>query len=226
MSGTRKPISPAKRQPDDARVSSGDRGASAVDLFARIEKLHPGIEEKIGLSSAALKAGGMVREMRHAKGWTQVELADKLGWDQVRISNIERGEGVRGPTFEVLSKIAGACEYELEFRPRALPGSANLDDTIEIMAQQIVDEAVYSKIGRKRRLDDQAILERVGREAVAGIGTGVEVTGALHRHPLTDEPYIVVSGSKHRVLLRPLAVEEVQTEAAADADVEQLSTER
>jgi ribosome-binding protein aMBF1 (putative translation factor) len=104
---------------EKASVSSGDRGRPIADLFAHIERTHPGIEEQIGLSSAALKAGQIVRTMRKANGWTQTELATQLGWDQERISNIERGEGTRGPTFDVMIKIATACGYVLNFSPRS-----------------------------------------------------------------------------------------------------------
>jgi transcriptional regulator with XRE-family HTH domain len=106
------------RKANETSVSSGDRGKPAADLLARIEQTHPGIEEKIGLSSAALRAGQLVREMRKSRAWTQTQLADLLGWDQERISNIERGEGTRGPTFDVLHKIAVACDYDLLFSPR------------------------------------------------------------------------------------------------------------
>jgi DNA-binding XRE family transcriptional regulator len=102
-------------------LSSGDRGAPISGLFPRAEKKNPGIEERVGLSSAALRAGELVRGMRKANGWTQTQLADMLGWDQVRISNIERGEGTRGPTFDVLTKIAEACGFDLQFTPRKLP---------------------------------------------------------------------------------------------------------
>jgi len=98
---------------------SGDRGKPAADLLARIEQEYPGIEEKIGLSSAALRAGQAVRRMRKSMGWTQTQLADALGWEQERISNIERGEGSRGPTYDVLQRIATACHYNLQFRQLA-----------------------------------------------------------------------------------------------------------
>jgi len=110
--------------------SSGDRGKPVTDLLARVERKHPGIEENIGLSSAALRAGQIVREMRKSHGWTQSELAAKLGWDQERISNIERGEGTRGPTFDILQKIAAACDHELQFTPRKKTFRVMIDELL------------------------------------------------------------------------------------------------
>jgi transcriptional regulator with XRE-family HTH domain len=113
------------------QVSSNDRGKPVDRILARMEARFPGIEEKIGLSSAAVRAGRLVREMRQAKGWTQVRLAKELGWDQVRISNIERGEGTRGPTFDVLQKIAAACDYDIEFKPRQAAASVGYLDILD-----------------------------------------------------------------------------------------------
>jgi transcriptional regulator with XRE-family HTH domain len=101
-----------------SRTTSGSRGKPLANVLARVEQQHPGIEEEIGLSSAALRAGQFVRSMRKSKGWTQTQLAERLGWDQERISNIERGEGTRGPTFDVLQKIAAVCDHDLTFAPR------------------------------------------------------------------------------------------------------------
>lgn len=114
-------------------VTSGERGKPVSELFARIEQTHPGIERMIGVSSAALRAGEIVRSMRKAKGWTQTQLADLLGWDQERISNIERGEGTRGPTFDVLMKIATVCDYGLHFSPGLDVGAAIVEKPNEAM---------------------------------------------------------------------------------------------
>lgn len=122
------------------RVSSGNRGAPLSSLFAAAERQYPGIEEEVGLSSAALRAGELVRGMRKANGWTQTTLAEALGWDQVRISNIERGEGTRGPTFDVLTKIAEACGYDLQFTPRAM-AEAVPDENKKVAKSGIIDPA-------------------------------------------------------------------------------------
>lgn len=112
-------------EPAAAKTSSKGRGKPAADLLARVEQAHPGIEEEIGVSSSALRAGQFVRAMRKSKNWTQTQLAEALGWDQVRISNIERGEGTRGPTFDVLHKIASACDYDIRFMPRTPANAAS-----------------------------------------------------------------------------------------------------
>jgi transcriptional regulator with XRE-family HTH domain len=118
---------PPEQRIGEPLASSGRKGKPLDYLLARVEAKHPGIEEEIGLSSAAARAGRQVREMRQAKGWTQVRLAEALGWDQVRISNIERGEGTLGPTFDVLQKIAAVCEYDIEFKPRQAKGTRYAD---------------------------------------------------------------------------------------------------
>jgi len=115
-------VGPDFRKPGEsvtAKPTSKSRGKPVADLLARIEQTHPGIAEEIGVSSAALQAGQLVRAMRKSRDWTQTQLAEALGWDQVRISNIERGEGTRGPTFDVLQKVASACDYDVQFVPRA-----------------------------------------------------------------------------------------------------------
>jgi transcriptional regulator with XRE-family HTH domain len=160
------PIKPSYLTADTVkigRVSSGNRGAPISGLFARAEKKYPGIEEEVGLSSAALRAGELVRGMRKANGWTQTELADELGWDQVRISNIERGEGTRGPTFDVLTKIADACGFDLQFTPRA-EASAGVEKR-EAYAEAAAAEPFYGEIVEPRPIEPPELFIRPSRPA-------------------------------------------------------------
>jgi transcriptional regulator with XRE-family HTH domain len=126
------------------QTSSGDRGAPLDDFLAKVEAKHPGIEDEIGASSAAVRAGRKVREMRQARRLTQARLAEALGWDQVRISNIERGEGTRGPTFDVLQKIAVVCNYDIEFKPREEEKPISLADVVENAFESDPDVEVTS----------------------------------------------------------------------------------
>jgi transcriptional regulator with XRE-family HTH domain len=63
--------------------------------------------------SAAFEAGDLVRAMRERAGFTQKELAQRIATSQSHLSEIERGNGLQGPTFSMLRKIAAACKVEL-----------------------------------------------------------------------------------------------------------------
>lgn len=67
-------------------------------------------------ATAALEAADLVRSFRAdaigrdgKRGITQVELAERLGISQARVSEIERGDGRDGPTYGLLRRIARQC---------------------------------------------------------------------------------------------------------------------
>lgn len=60
-------------------------------------------------TSAALEAGRLVREMRERAGLSQLELAEKLGISQPRVSALEAGRGRDGPSYALLKRIVAAC---------------------------------------------------------------------------------------------------------------------
>ena len=55
--------------------------------------------------SAAFEAGDLVRAMREKRGFSQKVLAQKIATSQSHLSEIERGNGLQGPTFSMLRKI-------------------------------------------------------------------------------------------------------------------------
>ncbi len=55
--------------------------------------------------------GERVREIREAKGWTQREIADRVGIDDYYISRLENGH--INPTLATLQKLARALEVEV-----------------------------------------------------------------------------------------------------------------
>jgi len=55
--------------------------------------------------------GGRIRKLRRQKGWTQEELAAKVGLTHSQISNAERGE--RGISLEALERIAHALHVKI-----------------------------------------------------------------------------------------------------------------
>jgi transcriptional regulator with XRE-family HTH domain len=55
-----------------------------------------------------------VKELRQAKGWRQVDLAERSGIDQGNISKIEQGQ-TRGVDFATLEKLADALGVDAGF---------------------------------------------------------------------------------------------------------------
>ncbi len=111
--GTDKPGRKAggRRIPVFARTAPAGKTLSQV--LGRIEAEHGDDLARAGVSSAAVEAGELVRAMRHAAGLSQAKLADATGIAQPDISDIERGTGKDGPTFQRLRLIAAACGMRL-----------------------------------------------------------------------------------------------------------------
>jgi transcriptional regulator with XRE-family HTH domain len=96
-----------------ATVSSGNRGRPIADLVEQLEFTDPRIVAEKNLSSAALRAGDVVRRMRKMARLSQSQLAEQIGVKQSRISEIESGVGSQGPTWELMERIAAACDRSL-----------------------------------------------------------------------------------------------------------------
>ncbi len=56
-------------------------------------------------------AGERIRQLRRAKGWRQIDLAEQSGVHEVHISDLERG--TREPGLRTLSKIVAALDVSL-----------------------------------------------------------------------------------------------------------------
>jgi transcriptional regulator with XRE-family HTH domain len=95
-----------------ATVSSKGRGRPIADFVEKIERA--GFASKDGLSSAALRAGDLVRNMRKEAGLSQTALAAMIGVKQSRISELEAGVGSQGPTWDVMERVAMACGRSLK----------------------------------------------------------------------------------------------------------------
>jgi transcriptional regulator with XRE-family HTH domain len=57
------------------------------------------------------RLGNRVRALRHARGWTQVELAELLGIDRSYLSEIETGK--KDPSLTILKTIADGFNLSL-----------------------------------------------------------------------------------------------------------------
>ncbi|WP_314951951.1 helix-turn-helix transcriptional regulator [Bradyrhizobium lupini] len=109
-----------------AEASSKGRGRSLADLVERIERADTSLAAEKELSSAAMRAGELVRAMRKDARLSQSQLADKLGISQARISEIESGVGTQGPTWDLMERISVACGKTL--------GVAASSDDLELAA--------------------------------------------------------------------------------------------
>jgi transcriptional regulator with XRE-family HTH domain len=74
--------------------------------------------------SAAFEAGDLVRLMRETAGLTQKQLAQKISTSQSHLSEVERGNGLQGPTFSMLRKVANACQMTLRIETPEIIGSS------------------------------------------------------------------------------------------------------
>lgn len=75
--------------------------------------LMPGLTK--GKLRPAERAGLFIRAMRSSAGLSQGAVGNKAKIAQSEISAIENGTGEKGPTFDVLFRIAEACGYSVTF---------------------------------------------------------------------------------------------------------------
>ncbi|WP_236873164.1 helix-turn-helix domain-containing protein [Burkholderia sp. MSMB0856] len=60
-----------------------------------------------------VRIGRMMRDARESQGLTQAQLAERLEIAQSEISRLEKGEGVKGPTFDRIVAVAHALGLQL-----------------------------------------------------------------------------------------------------------------
>jgi transcriptional regulator with XRE-family HTH domain len=65
------------------------------------------------MSLELMKTRSPIRDLRHMKGWTQAELARKVGVSMIWIHKIENGEGVR-PGYMTMLRIARVLGVSIE----------------------------------------------------------------------------------------------------------------
>lgn len=90
-------------------------GKGVAELYEVLRKAAPDSDaiKKAGRSEASLRAAHLVKEMRTKAGLTQAQLAEKTGIKQSALSDIERGIGVLGPSYDVIDRIAKACNRSI-----------------------------------------------------------------------------------------------------------------
>jgi DNA-binding XRE family transcriptional regulator len=98
-------------------------GAGTQPGWMALSELAPR-NETVRSASGAAKAGAFVRTMRLAAGLSQDQLASASGMTQSMISDLERGAGKIGPSFETLLRLAEACGMDIGFVPVGMGASA------------------------------------------------------------------------------------------------------
>ena len=98
-----------------------DRSSAQLkQLEAVLRSENPTFDEDREEAKAAFEAGRLIQVMRRQNGWSQAELAERLGISQSRVSALESGgRGSQGPTYMLLKKIAMVCGFQLNlgFQP-------------------------------------------------------------------------------------------------------------
>jgi DNA-binding XRE family transcriptional regulator len=101
----RKARSTVQPQPLGDESKRGSFGALVED----IEQNELSHGEEPTVSSAAFRAGSIIRMMRRTRGLSQAGLAKSLGVTQARVSELEAGLGPRGPSWDLMERVASAC---------------------------------------------------------------------------------------------------------------------
>jgi DNA-binding XRE family transcriptional regulator len=93
---------------------------SSESFIAEIAHELPIWADRDKLHSAAKRAGVLVRAMRNYAGLTQEVLGQDANIKQSVVSAIESGSGENGPTFELLTRVAEACDCYGTFGPKTI----------------------------------------------------------------------------------------------------------
>jgi DNA-binding XRE family transcriptional regulator len=99
------------------RIGNESKRGSFDALIEDIERAALERGEKPALSSAAFRAGSLIRTMRKSRGLTQAALAKRIGVSQARVSELESGMGPQGPSWELMERIARACSATILVSP-------------------------------------------------------------------------------------------------------------
>lgn len=89
-----------------------DTCATGTDMDALIEELRqrsPEYDEAQAVVALVWAAGDAIERMRLRRGWTQGELAQRLGVTAARVSQLESGTLGEAPSLKMLARVAHVC---------------------------------------------------------------------------------------------------------------------
>ncbi len=120
----------------------GETAGEPFPLEELIQKASGSAREAFVERSAAFEAGDLVRMMREIADLTQKDLAQRISTSQSHLSEVERGNGVQGPTFSMLRKVATACGVTLRIEMAPEVNSAKVNN-----ARREIREAIAKGLG-------------------------------------------------------------------------------
>lgn len=195
------PRAPHRRPWRPAEAHSHGRGRSLASVVQQIEQRDPALVESFGLSSAAMRAGELVRQMRRHAGLSQVGLAERLGVSQARVSEIESGAGTHGPTWDVMERIAAVCGQAIGVLS-AIQTEPSAEDELWRMAKRALGTVISA--GAKAALQK---VTPVMMDAVSNrLGGLAEVVQAGGQSFIVLNVVAPKSSDKIKVLVEPLAI--------------------
>lgn len=80
----------------------------------------------VSIARSPQQVGRLIQRFRHARGLTQVQLADLSGLRQEMISRIETGQG--GVALATVCDVLAALDLELTLAPRSKSSEADIAD--------------------------------------------------------------------------------------------------
>lgn len=78
-------------------------------LLGDLRKSDAKFEEAQTVVDLVRASGDMLERMRERKGWSQTELAERLGVTTARISQLESGTLRNAPSLKMMARVAHAC---------------------------------------------------------------------------------------------------------------------
>lgn len=115
-----------------------------------------------------MRVGTKIREIRTAKGWTQETLAEKLGMNQIMISQYENGG--RNPKISTLKKFAEALDVPLEEFAQCYLGSGD-----EPLARHIGNKLAEARVAKGMSQTDVASKLNVTRQNISQYERGERI---------------------------------------------------
>lgn len=103
-------------------------------------KIEEGVEMR---NDSANTLGYKIKQMRKSKGWTQEQLAEKIGIDNKHLSRIEKGYHM--PTYQILKNLAQIFNFDIRTFEDISIEDISIPDKTTLKSMQILNSAKTDK---------------------------------------------------------------------------------